>query len=97
MGTSDTVDLTLVCTEACKNIQHLLQYFKDKYGQFVQNPPEKLFHQYMPLILDLPDDTTGWKMQPSHALFAAVEKYIWYILADRLYTLPILSGIPDKI
>ena len=38
VSTSDTVDLTLVCTEVCKQIHHLCQYFKYKYGQFVHNP-----------------------------------------------------------
>ena len=49
VGTSDTVELTLVCTEVCKKIQNLRQTFKDKHGKFVQNPPEILFHQYVSL------------------------------------------------
>ena len=51
----------------------------------------------MYLIPDFPDKTTGWKMQPGYALFSALDKDIRDILADRLYTLPILSGRPTKI
>ena len=39
-GTSDTVELTLVCTEVCKQIQHLHKYFKYKHGHFFQNYPD---------------------------------------------------------
>ena len=51
----------------------------------------------MSLIPDLPDNTMGWTLQLSHALFAALDKDIQDILVDRLYTLPILSGCPIKI
>ena len=57
--TYDTIYLKLVCTEMCKQIHNLRQYFKDKYGHFFQSSPDELFRQYMSLIPDLPDDTTG--------------------------------------
>ena len=43
IGTYDTVDLTLVCTEVCKQIQHLRQFFKDKHGQIFHNSPDNFF------------------------------------------------------
>ena len=96
IGNYDAVDLTLVCTEVFKQIQHLRQFFKYKHCQSVQNSPDECFRQYMSLIPDLPDDTTGWKMQLGHALFAALDKDIRDRLADRLYNIPILSGLPTK-
>ena len=81
---SDTVELTLVCTEVCKQIQHLYQYFKDKHGQFGQNYHDELFRHYMSLIPDLPDDTTGWKMQLFHKFSAALDEDIQYRLVNRL-------------
>ena len=97
VGTSDTADLILVYTEVCKQIHHLCQSFKDKHGRFVQNSPNKNICQYMSLITDLPDDTTGRTMQLSRALFSALDKDIQDILADCIYTLPILSGHPTEI
>ena len=96
VGTSDTVDLTLVCNEVCKHIQHLRQLLKDKYGQFVQNSPDKKICHYMSLKSDLHDDTTGWTMQLGHSFFAALDEHIQDIISDRLYTLPILSGRPNN-
>ena len=80
----DTVDLTLVCTEVRKQIHHLCQSFKYKHLQFVHNSPDKLFRQYMSLIPDLPDNTTGLTMQLGHALFDYLDKDIGDRLADRL-------------
>ena len=51
----------------------------------------------MYLTPDLTDNTTGWTMQPGHVLFAALYQDIRDRLSDCLYTLPILSGRPDKI
>ena len=61
--TSDTVELALFCTDVCKQIQHLRQYFKHKQGQFFRIPPDKKICQYMSLIPELPDYTTGWKIK----------------------------------
>ena len=81
---SDTVELTLVCTEVCKQIHNLSKSFKDKHVHFVQNTPDELFRHYMSLIPDLPDDTTGWKMQLFHKFSAALDEDIQYRLVNRL-------------
>ena len=48
VGNSDIVELTLACTEVCKQIQHLRQSFKGKHGQFFQNPPDNCFASTCP-------------------------------------------------
>ena len=50
----------------------------------------------MSLIPDLPNDTAGRTMKLGHKFFAALDKYIRDRLVERLYTIPILSGLPTS-
>ena len=72
----ETADLTLVCNEVCRQIQHLNQSFKDKHGQFVQNHPNELFCQYISLIPEFPENTMGRTMPLGHALFSSLDEDI---------------------
>ena len=93
VGTADAVDLTMVCTEICKRIQSLKQSARNANGHWIITSPDELFRQYMELIPDLPEDTSRWTMQLSHAYFAALDEDIRDSLADRHYVLPMtVSG-----